>query len=556
MKISEGLFSRESVLILFSVVLISFLTVSAQEANADIIFNDPFDVDPAANGWTEKIVQVPVGSLPVTATGDISPNGEGHVVLEKTGEAGALELSITRTIDTTDFENIKLGLTAKQSPVNYESEDFIRIEYNSGSGFVTLLEDHEVWMGEGKPTADGNTVFTSTGDLSLPADASNIASLMLRITVFIDAVNEDTFFDDFVVKGESATTSTPQEAADDLTDDIQDLIDEETLNGGQGNSLISKLQNIIEKLNNDQTNAACNQLGAFINQVTAFINGGTLTSAEGQALIDAAQDIKDAAGDGVCNTLNRPFGIATDSSGNVFVTGSLSDNAFKIELQPLSDHYLGYEAKTTKKTPKFSKETVTLDDQFEQGTYKVEKTVRLYNPVDKNNEGITDEITHLKGYKIKPFKDSVTVIQSSDSGIEVSNQFGTLVVGTIKSELLLVPAAKDPDNPVDKLTSTSVDHYKCYKIKVIADSQSRDQVSLEDQFVNKEFNVGKPTMLCNPVDKNDEGIINSDNHLMCYEIKDKFKKTGIHTHDQFGAEQLDTKKIKELCVPSEKNILP
>jgi len=88
---------------------------------------------------------------------------------------------------------------------------------------------------------------------------------------------------------------TPQEAADDLIDDIQDLIDAGTLNGGQGNALISKLQNIIDKLNNGKTKAACNQLGAFINQVTDFINGGTLTSADGQPLIDAAQAIKDAA---------------------------------------------------------------------------------------------------------------------------------------------------------------------------------------------------------------------------------------------------------------------
>jgi len=201
------MFFRESVLILFSVVFISFLTVSAQEAFADIIFEEPFDLDPDVNGWTEKILQVPVGSLPPTATGDISPNGNGLVVLEKTGLASALELSITRIVDTTDFENIKLGLTAKQSDRSYEMEDFIRIEYDSGSGFVTLLEDHEVWMGEdGRPTADGNTVLTPTGDLPLPADASNIDSLKVRLTVFIDAVNEDTFFDEFVVKGDKIIT--------------------------------------------------------------------------------------------------------------------------------------------------------------------------------------------------------------------------------------------------------------------------------------------------------------------------------------------------------------
>jgi len=41
-------------------------------------------------------------------------------------------------------------------------------------------------------------------------------------------------------------------------------------------------------------------------------------------------EIINATGDGSGNTIDRPFDVATDSSGNVFVVGSLSDNAFKI----------------------------------------------------------------------------------------------------------------------------------------------------------------------------------------------------------------------------------
>jgi len=36
-------------------------------------------------------------------------------------------------------------------------------------------------------------------------------------------------------------------------------------------------------------------------------------------------------GDGNFNTINRPTAIATDLSGNVFVTGRFSDNAFRID---------------------------------------------------------------------------------------------------------------------------------------------------------------------------------------------------------------------------------
>jgi len=46
------------------------------------------------------------------------------------------------------------------------------------------------------------------------------------------------------------------------------------------------------KLDAGQTGAACNQLGAFINEVNAFINNGSLTPAEGQALIDAVHAVQ------------------------------------------------------------------------------------------------------------------------------------------------------------------------------------------------------------------------------------------------------------------------
>ncbi len=223
---------------------------------------------------------------------------------------------------------------------------------------------------------------------------------------------------------------------------------------------------------------------------------------------------------------------------------------------PDDDHYLGYEAKTTKKTPNFQKVTVTLEDQFEQGTYKVEKTKRLFTPVNKNNEGISDDVTHLKGYEIKPFKNSVVLLQGRTAIIEITNQFGTLLLGTEEPTLLLVPTAKDLENPVDELASTIVDHYKCYKVNVIGDFQTREPVTLEDQFLMGTFEVGEPNMLCNPVDKNGEGIINPDNHLVCYVVSENFRKTNIHTHDQFGREILDIEEVKELCVPSEKKLIP
>ena len=44
----------------------------------------------------------------------------------------------------------------------------------------------------------------------------------------------------------------------------------------------------------------------------------------------AITEIIDATGDGAGNTLDAAFGIAVDGSGNVYVTGQNNDNAFQI----------------------------------------------------------------------------------------------------------------------------------------------------------------------------------------------------------------------------------
>ena len=87
------------------------------------------------------------------------------------------------------------------------------------------------------------------------------------------------------------------------------------------------------------------------------------------------------------------------------------------------------------------------------------------------------------------------------------------------------------------------------------------KVEVVDQFNQpKQFDVKKPNRLCNPVDKNDEDIINLEAHLMCYKVKraedePKHEKVkGIRINNQFGPLQIDTKKEEELCVPSTKTL--
>ncbi len=96
---------------------------------------------------------------------------------------------------------------------------------------------------------------------------------------------------DPVIVGLELTT---EQQINELIAMVQALVDDGTLNGGQGNALISKLENVLDKLAHGNTNAAANQLGAFINQVEDFIYEGVLTAEQGDPLIKVATALVEA----------------------------------------------------------------------------------------------------------------------------------------------------------------------------------------------------------------------------------------------------------------------
>lgn len=180
------------------------------------------------------------------------------------------------------------------------------------------------------------------------------------------------------------------------------------------------------------------------------------------------------------------------------------------------------------------------------------------------------------------------------SGIRVTNQFhpnGDLVIEAVKPNLLLVPTAKSLTGPVGQPGPNQVDHYQCYQINRKAGKFPTDvRVTAVDQFNELQaYRPKKLTRLCMPVDKNGEGIKNPEASLLCYQIKpleglcvegapvhggEKCHKEAdcggteeetnfcagddqtqivpnIFLNNQFGPDQVDAIKDKELCVPSE-----
>lgn len=220
---------------------------------------------------------------------------------------------------------------------------------------------------------------------------------------------------------------------------------------------------------------------------------------------------------------------------------------------PGLDHFMCYKAKNTPATTKLTPSRVSLVDALESGSFDVKKLKALCTPADKDGEGVIDVQTHLTSYQVKG------PAHAKQSGLLLTDQFGAHSVDTLKTGLLLLPAAKGlgeaPGPPADTL-----DHYKCYKAKLSSGSEKLPkglQAQVVDQFQDRVYDVKKLAHLCLPVDKNGEGVVNDVDRLLCYKVKpakDQAKHVPIRatilTEDQFGLQALDTITEQELCVPA------
>jgi hypothetical protein len=185
-------------------------------------------------------------------------------------------------------------------------------------------------------------------------------------------------------------------------------------------------------------------------------------------------------------------------------------------------------------------------DQFTTSTATVIRPVRLCNPADKNNEGIVDPTAHLMCYQIREGS-------FARRDALVRNQFGDQTVTVVRPESLCNPADKD-----GIARQTHGNHFKCYRVQ--APSFTTRTVNVADQFETQSTTLVKLYLLCNPVDKNGEGIVDPEGHLACYTIKGgvSFTPRSVTVMDQFSQQDLsalqgECRRRSVLCVPSQKN---
>jgi len=91
----------------------------------------------------------------------------------------------------------------------------------------------------------------------------------------------------------TVTVLTPQQVIQNM---INAVNANSSLNGSQKQGLVAKLQAALDAINQGKTNVACNKLADFNSQVSAYISNGTLTSAQGQPLINSSNHVRNTIG--------------------------------------------------------------------------------------------------------------------------------------------------------------------------------------------------------------------------------------------------------------------
>ena len=193
---------------------------------------------------------------------------------------------------------------------------------------------------------------------------------------------------------------------------------------------------------------------------------------------------------------------------------------------------------------------VTLEDQFGEFRATVDKLYYLCNPTDKDNEGVRQPDGHEVMYKLVDREGAF-----KKRTVEVRNQFGTAELVLKKPNRMLVPSAKTMAGMQPGAIPDELDHFVCYKLHR-SSAFVRRTVNLVDQFGSEDVRVIRARMLCNPADKNGEGIQSPDEHLVCYVVRGK--KPGsrdVVVRNQFGVSTLNANKQRELCVPSTKRVI-
>jgi cysteine-rich repeat protein len=244
-----------------------------------------------------------------------------------------------------------------------------------------------------------------------------------------------------------------------------------------------------------------------------------------------------------CGNGALDFGETCDD-GNT-VDGDCCSAACQLE-GACSQSYKLYKAKTTKETPKFVPQQLTLQDANGSHVLVASKPTHLGNPSDVDGGGIPDATLHLECYKTKNVSDT----QPNPTSLFVQTPLAAAFLSVGKATAVCMPTAKSPGT-----TTLGADRFRCSKVKGY---ELRSTVTVVDDFESKQTYVGKPALICDPAQATLGAIQRPERHLLCYKIKDakttpkqpKLLAQTVATQNTLGSESLTAAPAAMLCVPA------
>jgi hypothetical protein len=173
------------------------------------------------------------------------------------------------------------GKTTIEGTLNSTPNTSFTVQFFSNSGCdASGFGEGEKFIGSTTVTTNGNC--NATFKVTLPVGV--LPGQFMTST----ATDPNSSTSEF---SQCSVVLTLQQATQLIINDVARLVAQGVLNKGNGNALTAKLQAAIQQMNRGNFQTATNQLRAFINQVNAFIQARKLSQAQGQALINAAQNI-------------------------------------------------------------------------------------------------------------------------------------------------------------------------------------------------------------------------------------------------------------------------
>jgi len=209
---------------------------------------------------------------------------EGTAVTDASCPGGALATQIEAEVEETKFKGFAEAVDLTASTVTLDE------------GTVVMVNDDTVWKTSGKSGGSGLGNIDSLEEIQIQLDQGNDVEIEGEGYVF--DIDGTILALEIRAKAENGDGDGVVPDFSDQIEDLEDLIEmteqvaaDNGLNGGQLNSLVSKLENAIKSLEKGNATPAINKIEAYINEVEAFAKNDRIDDEDAEALIEKAEEI-------------------------------------------------------------------------------------------------------------------------------------------------------------------------------------------------------------------------------------------------------------------------